>query len=136
MSLTMVRMNTASSHTSTVLPTLPPLFEDVLYQRFDVEHVHPSSFDFNDLCGNVRHRIESDPALELIDRYVMNVADIVHQNPSETLGVLHQQNQPGSSTAWRLAEHGSRIDHRHDGPTQVDQPAHSLRRGRQSRSPL
>src|SRR3954469_12785002 len=70
MSLTIVRMNTASSHTSTVLPTLPPLFEDVLYQRFDVEHVHPSSLDFNHLRANSGHRLESNPALELIDRHV------------------------------------------------------------------
>src|SRR3954467_13606829 len=102
MSLTMVRMNTASSHTSTVLPTLPPLFEDVPYQRFDVEHVHPSSFDFNYLRENAGHRLESDPALELIDRHVVNVPHIVHENASETLSVLHQQNQPGCSTAWRL----------------------------------
>src|SRR5947209_3488748 len=92
-SLTIVRMNTASSHTSTVLPTLPPLFEDVLYQRFDVEHVHPSSFNFNDFRGNVRHRLESHTALELIDWHVVDVADIVHQNSSEALGVLHEQNE-------------------------------------------
>src|SRR3954464_2755003 len=106
MSLTMVRMNTASSHTSTVLPPLPPFFEDVLYQRFDVEHVHPSSFDLNHLCGNVRHRLEGDPALELIDRHVVNVPHIVHENSSETLRVLHEQNQPGCSAARRLTEYG------------------------------
>src|SRR3954469_25291186 len=58
-SLTMVRMNTASSHTSTVLPTLPPLFEDVLYQRPHMDHVHPSPLDLHhSRRGPVGHRLE------------------------------------------------------------------------------
>src|SRR6202049_3115916 len=47
-SLTIVRMNTASSQTSTVLLTLPPLFDDLLNQRLDVEHHDPFILDLYD----------------------------------------------------------------------------------------
>jgi len=43
----MVRMNTASSQTRTVLLTLPPLSEDFLNQRPDVEHDYFFSLNLN-----------------------------------------------------------------------------------------
>src|SRR6266568_3564169 len=45
MSLTIVRMNTASSQTNTVLLTLPPLSDDLLNYGLDVEHDYPLSVD-------------------------------------------------------------------------------------------
>jgi hypothetical protein len=48
MSLTMVRMNTASSQTSTVLLlTLPPLSDDLLDYRFDVEYQNALPLDLH-----------------------------------------------------------------------------------------
>src|SRR6476469_1333232 len=48
MSLTIVRMNTASSQTSTVLLTLPPLSDDFLNQRLHVEDHDGFAFDLYD----------------------------------------------------------------------------------------
>src|SRR5438876_11715891 len=55
-SLTIVRMNTASSQTSTVLLTLPPLSDDLLNQSPDVDYAHPPAFDLHDS----RHYIGGD----------------------------------------------------------------------------
>src|SRR5216117_4533448 len=56
MSLTIVRMNTASSQTSTVLLTLPPLSEYLLNHRFDVENENAAPVDLHDASHRTSHR--------------------------------------------------------------------------------
>src|ERR1700681_546096 len=70
-SLTMVRMNTASSQTSTVLLTLPPLSDDFLNQRLHVQHQDPFPFDLHDSSDNAfPNRFRRLCARELVYRDV------------------------------------------------------------------
>src|SRR4051812_44567531 len=56
MSLTIVRMKTASSHTSTVLLTLPPLSDYLVNHTPDIENQHPLGTDLHHSRHRPRHR--------------------------------------------------------------------------------
>src|SRR6202171_2144601 len=79
MSLTIVRMNTASSQTSTVLLTLPPLSDDFLNQRLYVQHHDPFTLDvYRSTDYTFANRFRRVGARELIQRNDVDVADTVH----------------------------------------------------------
>src|SRR3954465_14937093 len=137
MSLTIVRMNTASSHTSTVLLTLPPLSDDLLNYRLDVEHHHPPSLYLNRTRHRAHHRnLGSIGRAELVDRDVLNVAHIVDADSRPAVEVIHQQNQPFGAAVRPLAERSTAIDHRDDGAPQIDEPANGFGRAGQPRQML
>src|ERR1700730_17208583 len=77
MSLTIVRMNTASSQTSTVLLTLPPLSDDFLNHCLDVEHEDTLTLDLDcsRYCAHERN-VRLVGRAELIYRHILNVANI------------------------------------------------------------
>src|SRR4029079_14587009 len=114
MSLTIVRMNTASSHTSTVLLTLHPLSDDLLNHCLDVEHQHPPSF-YLDRSGNGarKRNFRGVRPGELIDRYVLNVANVVDTYAEPAVIVVDQKYQPLGAVEPLSAEHRPTIDNRH-----------------------
>src|SRR5882762_7771539 len=95
MSLTIVRMNTASSQTSTVLLTLPPLSDDLLNHCLDVEHqgASPIQLDRSSYCSRQRD-LRSIRCRKLIYRHVVNVLDVVNTDADPSVQVFDQQNQP------------------------------------------
>src|SRR3954471_18891787 len=137
MSLTIVRMNTASSHTSTVLLTLPPLSDDLLNYRLDVEHHHPPSLYLN----RTRHRAHDRDlgpvrGAELVDWHVLNVAHIVDADSGPAVEIVDQQNQPFGAAVRPFAKRRAAIDHRDDGAAQIDEPANGFGRAGQPRQML
>src|SRR3954468_7870990 len=72
MSLTIVRMKTASSQTSTVLLTLPPLAYYLVNHSPYIEHEHSLAIDLDSSGDGARHRNFSiDNIRELIYRHVL-----------------------------------------------------------------
>src|SRR3954464_7578768 len=137
MSLTIVRMNTASSHTSTVLLTLPPLSDDLLNYRLDVEHPHPPSLYLHRTRHRAHHRnLGPVRGAELVDRHVLNVAHIVDADSGPSVEVIHQQNQPFGTAVRPCAKRRAAIDHRDDGAPQIDEPANGFWRAGQPRQML
>src|SRR4051812_29392586 len=137
MSLTIVRMNTASSHTSTVLLTLPPLSDDLLNYRLDVEHHHPPSLYLNRTRHSPHHRnLGPIRRAELVDRHVLNVAHIVDADSGPAVEIIDQQNQPFGAVVRPLAKRRAPIDHGDDGATQIDEPANGFGRAGQPRQML
>src|SRR3954469_24054503 len=116
MSLTIVRMNTASSHTSTVLLTLPPLSDDLLNYRLDVEHQHPPSRNLHCSrhCTDDRN-LRSVGRSELVDRHVLDVAHIVDADPDPAVVVIHQQNQAFRAPVGLRPQRRSAVDDGDDG---------------------
>src|SRR4051812_20940656 len=105
MSLTIVRMNTASSHTSTVLLTLPPLSDDLLNYRLDVEHQHPPSLYLNCPRRRTDHgNLGSIGRPELIDRYILNVAHIIHSDSHPPVEVIDEQVESVRAVARALSQ--------------------------------
>jgi hypothetical protein len=131
MSLTMVRMNTASSQTNTVLPTLPPLSEDVVYQCLDVEHVHPLPVNLNDANGN-----PFADFLEPIDWNIVDVPNVVDKDSGHAIVVLNEQNQPTRSRAGRLSQCYTAIDNGDDRAAEIDQATDGVGRARKPRGSL
>src|SRR2546423_553329 len=133
MSLTIVRMNTASSQTNTVLLlTLPPVSDYLLNHRFDVEHENSPAIDFD--CSSHRPRywdVRLANDRKLIDRHILNVTNIVHSNPYPALEVIDQQNQPVWPPERRATKCEPAVDDRNDRPPQVDQPTDGVWRPRQ-----
>src|SRR5216110_1840105 len=78
MSLTIVRMKTASSHTSTVLLTLPPLSDYLVNHSLYIQNQHPLATDLDYSGYRARHRnLRFTNRRELIDRHILNVPHIV-----------------------------------------------------------
>jgi hypothetical protein len=96
MSLTIVRMNTASSQTSTVLLlTLPPLSDDLLNYCLDVEHQGAPPIELDRSSYRSRQRdLRSIRSRKLIYRHVVNVLDIVDTDADPSVQIFDQQNQP------------------------------------------
>src|SRR6476646_3007406 len=110
MSLTIVRMKTASSQTSTVLLTLPPLSDDFLNYRLYVEHDHSLSFNLHHARDDSSsQRTRGATSHELIYRDVVEVADVVHTNPDQSLEIINQQNQTVRARARCLAKGGATV---------------------------
>src|SRR5215208_2882039 len=134
MSLTIVLMNTASSQTSTVLLTLPPLSDYLVDYRLDVQHQDALAVDFNGSSYRAGHRdFRCTSCRELVDRHILNVADVVHANTYPPLEIIDEKNQPVCASEGRPAERYAAVDNGHDGSTQVDDTAHSFGRAGQSR---
>ena len=96
MSLTIVRMNTASSQTSTVLLlTLPPLSDDLLDYRIDVEHQNALPFELHRANDRRLGRFRGVRRGKSIDWHILNVAHVVHADTDPPLVVVREQNQPG-----------------------------------------
>src|SRR5437868_474983 len=134
MSLTIVRMNTASSQTSTVLLTLPPLSDYLLNHRLDIENQHPPSVDLYSSRRRARHRYFGfTTRAKLIDRHVLNVAHIVDAKANPALGEIHQQDQSFRSLERRSSQRGSAIDDGDDRSAEVDQAADGVGSAGQSR---
>src|SRR6476646_1513115 len=94
MSLTIVRMKTASSHTSTVLLTLPPLSNYLVNHSSDIENQHPLSVDLH--RSGYRARPRNVCLLcrgELIYRHILNVPHVVDTDSGEVLEIIDQKNQ-------------------------------------------
>src|SRR6185437_10156807 len=128
MSLTIVRMNTASSQTSTVLLTLPPLSDYLLNHCLDIEHEHRAPIDLDDARHCTSHRnICLSCGSELIDRYVLNVANVVDSNANPSLHKVYEQNQPFAPLERSLAQRSSAVDHSHDRSAKIDEPADRVR---------
>src|SRR5438045_257622 len=133
MSLTIVRMNTASSQTSTVLLTLPPLSDYLLNHRLDIENQHSPSIDLHNSRCRTRHRYFGLPTrAELIDRHVLNVANIVDSETHPPLGEIDQQNQPFPALERRSSQYCPAVDNGDDRSTEIDQAADCVRRAGQS----
>src|SRR5437660_143493 len=128
MSLTIVRMNTASSQTSTVLLTLPPLSDYLLNHRLDIENEHPLSIDLYRPSYRTRQR---NPRLarrrEQVYRHILNVAHIVDPYSDPSLLVFSEENQALRPLEWPLAQRRAAVDHRHNRSTQIDEPADGFR---------
>src|SRR4029077_21166438 len=135
MSLTIVRMNTASSQTSTVLLlTLPPLSDDLQNHCLDVEYEDPLPVDFD--CSRSRSRkrdFRVIRAAELIYRYILNVANIVKTDSDPPIEIIDQQEQSLRAGMGLLTERLPPVDYGDDRPAQIDDPAHRIRRSRQPR---
>jgi hypothetical protein len=134
MSLTIVRMNTASSQTSTVLLTLPPLSDDLQNHCLDVEYEDPLPVDFD--CSRYRSRQRDFRVIrgpELIYRYILNVANIVNADSNPPIEIINQQEQSLRAGMGLLAERLPPVDYGDDRPAQIDDPAHGIRRSRQPR---
>src|ERR1700686_1230965 len=134
MSLTIVRMNTASSHTSTVLLTLPPLSDDLLNHCLDVEHEDALPLDFD--CPGYRPRQRDFRVIrgpELIYRHILNVAHVVNADSYPAVEIIDQQDQSLRASMSLLAERFAAVDHGDDRPAQIDEPAHGVGRSRQPR---
>jgi hypothetical protein len=128
----MVRMNTASSQTSTVLLTLPPLSDDLLHYRLDVEDQHPLPLDLDRFSYNTRQRkLRSIRSRELIYWHVVNVANIVNPDPNPPLEIIDKQNEAFRACIRPLSECDAPVDHRHDRPTQVYEATNRFGRARQ-----
>jgi hypothetical protein len=87
-------MNTASSQTSTVLLTLPPLSDDFLNHCLDVEHEDALTLDLDcsGYCANERNfSLIGRP--ELIYRHILNVAHIVHSDSNPPVEIIDQEYQ-------------------------------------------
>src|SRR3954471_4337988 len=137
MSLTIVRMNTASSQTSTVLLTLPPLSDDLLNQCLDVEHTHTLAVDLYHAGYYSRgDAVVGRRVCELIHRHVVNVPNVVDAPPLQTLEVVHEQRQAVVSRARGFAQRDAAVNYRHDRAPQIDQSAHGVGCARQSCQPL
>src|SRR5512132_2758915 len=137
MSLTIVRMNTASSQTSTVLLTLPPLSDDLLNHCLDVEHEDALPLDLD--CSGYRTRqrdFRLIPRPELIYRYILNVANIVNADADPAVEVIHQQDQSFRAPIGLFAKRGAAVDYRDYSPAKIDEPAHRVGRPRQPRDVL
>jgi hypothetical protein len=132
MSLTIVRMNTASSQTSTVLLTLPPLSDYPLNHRLDVEDEHASSIDLDHTSYRSCYRnFRLARSTELIYRHILNVANIVDADTNQPLQRIHEQNQSFRAPESGFAQHDSAIYHRDNGAAEIDQPAHAIGRARE-----
>jgi hypothetical protein len=134
MSLTIVRMNTASSQTSTVLLTLPPLSDDLQNHCLDVEYEDPLPVDFDRSRYRSRKRdfrVIRGP--ELIYRYILNVANIVNADSNPPIEIIDQQEQSLRASVGLLSKRLATIDYGDDRPAQIDDPAHRIRRSRQPR---
>src|SRR5665811_1880765 len=98
-------MNTASSQTSTVLLTLPPLSDDLLNHCLDVEHEDALPLDLD--CSSYRAH-ERDFRLirrpELIYRHILNVANVVNADSDPPIEIIDQQDQAFRAPASELAE--------------------------------
>jgi hypothetical protein len=134
MSLTIVRMNTASSQTNTVLLlTLPPLSDDLLDYRFDVEYQNALPLYLHRASDAWLGRFRSVRCRELIDWHVLNVPHIVDPDPDPSLDVVHQQNQSLLADVGGPAKNDSAVDDRNDRSAQIDQAANGGRRTGQPR---
>src|SRR5258705_5161968 len=105
MSLTIVRMNTASSQTSTVLLTLPPLSDDLQNHCLDVEYEDPLPLDFDRSRYRSRKRdfrVIRGP--ELIYRYILNVAYIVNADSNPPAEIMNHKEPSISAEMDLLAE--------------------------------
>jgi hypothetical protein len=134
MSLTIVRMNTASSQTSTVLLTLPPLSDDLQNHCLDVEYEDPLPLDFD--CSRYRSRQRDFRVIrgpELIYRYILNVANIVNADSNPPIEIIDQQEQSLRASMGLLTERLPPVDYGDDRPAQIDDSAHGIRRSRQPR---
>src|SRR6266550_7234987 len=95
MSLTIVRMNTASSQTSTVLLTLPPLSEDLLNYCLDVEHERAAPIELDcSSYGSREWNLRSIRGRKPIYRHVVDVLDVVDTHADPSVQIFDQQNQP------------------------------------------
>src|SRR5450759_201678 len=127
-------MKTASSQTSTVLLTLPPLSDDLLNHSLDVEHQDalPLDLDCSSYCSRQRDfRLIRRP--ELIDRYILNIANIVNADSYPPVEIVDQQDQSLRAPVGLLAERCAAVDYGDDGPAQIDEAAYRVRRPRQPR---
>src|SRR5437868_5152969 len=137
MSLTIVRMNTASSQTSTVLLTLPPLSDYLLNHRLDIENEHASAGNLDHANYRSCHgNVGLAGSHELVYRDILNVANIIDADTHHPLQAIDEQNQSFSAPESPLAQHNSAIDHGDDGAAKIDQTAHGVRRTRKSRHRL
>src|ERR1035437_5275903 len=127
-------MNTASSQTSTVLLTLPPLSDDLLNHCLDVEHEDALPLDLD--CSSYRAH-ERDFRLirrpELIYRHILNVANVVNADSDPPIEIIDQQDQAFRAPASELAKRGAAVNHSHDGSAQIDEAAHGIGSARQPR---
>src|SRR5712671_1717953 len=133
MSLTIVRMNTASSQTSTVLLlTLPPLSDDFLNHCLDVEHEDALTLDLDcsGYCAHERNFLLIRRS-ELIYRHILNVAHIVHSDSNPPVEVIDQEYQSLRARARLPAERCAAVNDGHDRPAQVDEATHGVGRSRQ-----
>src|SRR4051812_8915591 len=137
MSLTIVRMKTASSHTSTVLLTLPPLSDYLVNHSPDIENQHTLATDLHRSRHRPRHRyLRLSNRGELIDRHVLNVAHIVDSDGCKPVQIVDEQNQPFSALIRRAAQRNAAVDHSDDRSAEIDQSAHIVGRSRESRQRL
>src|SRR5438105_10250062 len=137
MSLTIVRMNTASSQTSTVLLTLPPLSDYLLNHRLNIENEHASAVNLDHANYRSCHgNVGLAGSHELVYRDILNVANIIDADTHQPLQAIDEQNQSFSAPESPLAQHNSAIDHGDDGAAKIDQTAHAVRRTRKSRHRL
>src|SRR5689334_2523339 len=137
MSLTIVRMNTASSQTSTVLLTLSsPLSDDLLNHRSDVEHDHTLAVDlhFSSYCRGNRHIVLAR-RLNAVERYILDVADVVHTHSDPPLLTLDDQDEPLLAAKCRSSENRAAVENGDDGAAEVDQAANRFGRPGQSCHP-
>src|SRR5712691_9631568 len=115
MSLTIVRMNTASSQTSTVLLTLPPLSDDLQNHCLDVEYEDPLPVDFD--CSRYGSRQRDFRVIrghELIYWYILNVANIVDADPYPSVEIIDQQDQSLRASMGLFAERLAAVDYGDD----------------------
>src|ERR1700741_5101798 len=127
MSLTIVRMNTASSHTSTVLLlTLPPLSDYLLNHGFYVENQNPLAFNLDHTRYSTRRGRSVANRPELIYWHVLNVPHVVDAEADQSLHVIDEQNQPICPPECGLAQRRPAVDDGHNRPTQIDQPANGV----------
>src|SRR5438105_9129901 len=120
MSLTIVRMNTASSQTSTVLLTLPPLSDYLLNHRPDIENEDSLSIN---LDRSSYRTSQCHPRLphsgEQVYRHILNVAYVVDANSHPPFLIVGEQDQALSTLEGGLPQRCSAIDHRHNRSTAV-----------------
>src|SRR4051812_16090722 len=134
MSLTIVRMKTASSQTSTVLLTLPPLSDYVLNHCLDIENQHSPSVDLHDSCCRTHYwNVALTTGTKLIDRHILNVPHIIHANADPAFRKIHQQDEAFGAPECRSSQRRSAVYHRDDGTTQIDQATNRVRSSRQPR---
>src|ERR1700680_4137653 len=134
MSLTIVRMNTASSQTSTVLLTLPPLSDDLQNHCLDVEHEDALTLDFN--CSGYRTRQRDFRVIrgpELIYRHILNVTNVVDSDSYPPVEIIDQQNQSLRARTGLLAQRRAPVDDGDYCPAQIDDSAHGVGCSRQPR---
>ena len=106
-----------------------PLRHYLPYDCRDLQHYDDSALQMSQTPHDPTARYITSRGLEAVGRQDLDVAHFVHRQPDVLVAEFRQYDRPvvGGGTAGKAR---SEVNHRHDGPPQVDQPTHVGRRAR------